>query len=223
MSQSQIQELALFIGPAGAAAPQSEAAIITEFTDDEGRRLVVHPGSATLSVGEAYQGIREFAQRFEAVLTALQDVVGLRRCDRLGVRYLDTVETAPDPHWTEWFRPDLLGWATGNVIQPESRVESSVSQTQLSGFVSAEVPRAHAIVRHGVAPEGSTLPGVPPYPVSRQVYFLDIDFFVAEAQRFDVESIMQQFIAIHSQIDRFFRWTLTDAGANHFGLETVHD
>lgn len=217
MSQNQVQELSFLIGPAGAAAPQTGTALVTEFTDDEGRLLSIHPGSATLSMGATYDGIEDFAERFSDVLRSLSEVVGVRRCDRLGVRYLNTVGASSNASWRSWFRTELVGWAASQIVAAEAMTQSSVSQTQLAGAIGSV--DAQAIVRHGLAPTGSTLPGVPPVTVSELTFFLDFDFFVTGPQRFAPESILAQFRVLHDQIDRFFRWSLTSAGADYFGLE----
>lgn len=221
LNQVRVQETTLLIGPAGAAAPQAEAIVVSELTDDEGRLLSVHPGSATLSLGAAYVSIEDFANRFQTVLTALADTVGITRCDRLGVRYLNTIDTQADPKWRDWIRPEMLGWHVGAVSE-SSALLSAITQTQLIGPVSGDTA-AQAIVRTGFAPAGSLLPGVPPVALEHATYFLDFDFVVSEAQRLVPDRILAQFRALHDQIDRLFHWSTTPAGLQHFGSSEFHD
>lgn len=227
MQQQRVQEFALQVGPAGPSAPEVETSVTWEFTDDDGRLLVLAAGSATLSVGEQYGGIEDFSGRFREVLDALAAVEGLRRCDRLGVRYLSLAEPPPGDNdaWARWFRPELTGWIASGVVAADATVTGSITQTQLAcppsndlGVCPGDVG---ALVRHGFAGPSAAIPGVPPIVTTSAAYLLDLDLFVAVPQRFDIDGLLAQFLALHGQIDRFFKWTLTDEGREYFGYEDV--
>lgn len=226
MEQKEVHEVSLLIGPSGPGAPQAASSKTWELTDDHGFRLVVSPSITTLSAGESYDGIENFAKVFHQVVEALHKVLGISRCDRLGVRYLSIAEDDPGAQgsWTNWFRPELLGLV--RVLEP-SALRTSITQTQLRSRATdefAEFPRAvQAIVRHGFAPRGSDLPGVPPIKLDGDAFFLDLDLFSAGEQPFDAARIMTQFLMLHAQIDRFFYWALSDDGKRHFGLELRGD
>ncbi|MHB8618238.1 MAG: TIGR04255 family protein [Chloroflexota bacterium] len=227
---TQRQELAVQLG----AAPGSRdiaagiaGAMSWELTDDDGRVLVINVGSVTLSVGNQYAGVEEFAGRFTEIATALAEVEAVRRCDRLGVRYLSVAETPPGDElaWQEWFRPELIGWVAGDVFAEGTTVVAALNQVQLStpasGALAASAAEVQAAVRHGFVPTGTGLPGVPPLTTSVPSYILDLDMFVEAGQVFDAELLTDQFTLLHAQIDRFFRWTLTVHGEEHFGLEVL--
>lgn len=224
MAQKQIQEIGFLVSPAGVTATEGQPNVTWEFTDDDGRLLVLGPGSATLSVGQQYAGIEDFAERFRTVLVALGEIEHVRRCDRLGVRYLSLAEQPPgdEKSWTRWFRPELTGWVGSGVVSPGGLV-SSITQTELAAATIDGTPapgnEVHAFIRNGVVPAGAVVPGVPPREVEQASYMLDLDLFVAAPQRYDAEVICQQFLRLHGQIDRFFRWALTPEGCEHFGLE----
>jgi uncharacterized protein (TIGR04255 family) len=76
------------------------------------------------------------------------------------------------------------------------------------------------IIRHGVAPAGSAVPGFETQ-LERDSFLLDLDLFVLGVQPFDPSALHEQFATLHGQIDRFFRWSLTDEGAEHFQLEEI--
>jgi uncharacterized protein (TIGR04255 family) len=196
-----------------------------ELRDDAGWAVVVAPDSATLSVGSAYGGVEEFARRFEELVEVLVDVERVPRCDRLGVRYVSVAETAPgdEQGWRAWFRPDLIGWVGGEVLG-DTAVLSAINQVQLSAAASTLFEGASAVqalIRHGLVPAGSTIPGSPPITTAAVSYILDLDVSVEAPQAFAAESLGGQFADLHSQIDRFFRWTLTPEGAIHFGFEEL--
>lgn len=223
MEQKQAQEIGLLVGPGGVAATEGQSSITWEFTNDvEGRLLVLGAGSATLSVGPDYVGIDDFAELFIAVLAALAEVERVRRCDRLGVRYVSLAEqpSGDELAWTRWFRSELTGWVGADVIAPGGLV-SSLTQTQLVQDPPDDKDDVHALVRNGVVPPGTIVPGVPPVEVAQLSYLLDLDFFVMVPQRFEPESLARQFLAMHGEIDRFFRWTLTPEGCDHFGFEEL--
>jgi uncharacterized protein (TIGR04255 family) len=227
MAQQHVQEFALQIGPAVSAPPEMETSVTWEFTDDDGRLLVLAAGNATLSVGEQYEGIEDFAARFREVLAALGAVEGLRRCDRLGVRYLSLAQPPPgdDDAWARWFRPELTGWAASGIIAPDAIVNGSITQTQITSPPSSDFAvcpgDVGAIIRHGFVGAGAAIPGVPPIVTAQPTYLVDLDLFVAVPQQFDLDALVAQFLALHGQIDRFFKWTLTGEGLAFFGYEDI--
>ena len=224
MEQKHVQEIGLLVGPAGLAASEGQSSITWEFTDDDGRLLVLTAGSATLSIGAQYAGIDDFAERFCSVLIALGEIEQVRRCDRLGVRYLSLAEQAPgdEQAWARWFRPEVVGWVGCGIVTSGDLV-SSITQTELAEAVAhraADAPgEVHALIRNGIVPAGAIVPGVPPTQIEQPSYLLDLDLFVATPQRYDADAVGEQFLALHGEIDRFFRWTLTPEGADHFGLD----
>jgi uncharacterized protein (TIGR04255 family) len=106
-------------------------------------------------------------------------------------------------------------------------VTTSISQTQLAAQPVEELrgPPAdvQAIIRHGVVPGNTILPGGVPPQIPRPAYVMDLDVYVEAAQPFDPEELSRQVTAFHGQIDRFFYWTLTDDGKTYFGCEVDTD
>jgi uncharacterized protein (TIGR04255 family) len=211
--------------PEGAQAAETPSEVNWSFVGDEGHQVVLTPASATLSAGSSYQGVDDFSVRFAEVLTTLRDNMRVPRCDRLGVRYL-TVAAAPSNDaraWRGWFKSELLGWVGTGILDESVTLTSAIHQVQFTAEPLDELARlparVQAVVRHGFVPAGSAVPGVPPVTVDSSSYLLDLDLFVPTPQRFDPISIEQQFQTLHGQIDRFFRWSLTPAGEQYFGLE----
>lgn len=221
MEQKDTHEVGILIGPAGPSEPMTSSQKTWELTDDYGYRLVVQPDRATLSVGDSYTGIGDFADVFGRVLDALQ-VYGVPRCDRLGVRYLSIADDDPGSpgQWQAWFRPELRGLV--DIVETRS-LRTAQTQLQLRAPATddyAEFPAAvQAIIRHGFAPKGSDLPGVPPIKLASDAFFLDLDLFSSGQQAFHAAPIAGQFRKLHAEIDKFFYWALTDDGRAHFGLE----
>ena len=223
MNQQKVTELQLNMSPSG-MTPQTSMTTVTEFTDDEGWRLSLGPGEMTLTAGSSYAGVDGIIGRLAAVLSALHDGLGIRRCERLGVRFLNVVDVMEGEEWawTEWFRAELAGWVTPQVLASGTRLLATISETRLARSASADVPgEVQSVVRHGFLPAGSVLPMVGPGPLAQPSFLLDLDVFLQAPQRFDPEVLLEQFQNMHSDIEGFFYWSLTDSGKEHFGLEHI--
>lgn len=227
MSQQQVQQVSLLIGAVGPAAAESQTAHTWRFTDDVGWSVVISPDSATQSVGPQYGQFEEFSSRFRTVLTGLAEGAGVSRADRLGVRYLNIAEVPPGTEraWREWFRPELTGWSGSDAVQDTTRLITSITQTQLAaqpiGELSGPPVDIQAIVRHGLIPANTMVPGVLPRQPQSPAYLLDIDLFVDGAQPFDIDELSRQVTMLHDQIDRFFFWAIAPEGRAYFGLEQL--
>jgi len=223
MEQERVQEVALVVGPAGPAGGMASSESVTwKLANDAGTMIVIGAGSATLSAGTSYTTIEDFSRDFQRMLTAL-DSVDIARCDRFGARYLSLATNLPgeDRSWRRWFRPDLLGWAGSSFIA-DYALENAVNQVTL-GYTpetkSGPLPtKIQATVRHGALPANTDLPGIPPLHVSEPSYFLDLDVYSLGYQSFDPKAILEQFMIFHQQIDRFFYWSLSEEGREHFGI-----
>ena len=227
MHQEQVQHLSLLVGPAGPAAGEAQTARTWRFTDDLGWTLVLSADSAALSVGPQYGDFEEFRGRFRNIVEALGESIALPRCDRLGLRYVNIAELprGDEDAWHRWFRPVLTGWSATSVIGRDTRLLTSITQTQLAaspvGDMSGPPVDIQAIIRHGYIPANTVVPGMLPAQPQNPAYLLDVDLFVEGPQQFDPEELSRQIAMLHGQIDRFFRWTLTPDGETYFGLEEV--
>jgi uncharacterized protein (TIGR04255 family) len=228
MTQEQVQQIQMQIGPGIQPAVGTSTDRIWRFTDDLGWVIVVAPDRATLAVGAQYERFSDFADRFRELLVALREA-GVNRCDRLGLKYLDV---APIPEgedgWRTWFRPELTGWVTTDILSDDATLFTSINQTQLSAPAMGDLATAPAdivaLLKHGLVPPGSIASTLTPIqPFETAAFLLDIDIFVAAQQPFEPERLVHQATAFHDQMDRFFYWALADDGKTYFGLEEVDD
>lgn len=221
MNQQLIQQVELLVGPAGPAAGSAQSGTIYVFTDDDGWSLQVTTQSATLSAdGVAYRGVDDFRRRLEAVWTALLEAAGVRRCDRLGVRYMDIVQV-DGADWADWFRPEIVGLASpelsGDVLS--STLTETRLRSDLSEAFAGQTGQTEGIIRHGIVPAGSLMQGIPPRPIGQPSFILDMDTFVAATQPFEPQRLAEQFSELHANIDKVFHWAVTEAGRKQFGYE----
>ena len=222
MSRNQIQQVALMVGPAGPLAPESREAWVNEFTNDDGWTLSVTESSASLSVnGGDYPGVTETEEMFEQVCTALADASRVTRCDRIGTRYMNVVQT-DQPGWHEWFKPQIIGLADPALTPPDHLIaaitEARLRRPSTGSFAWAVDKPVEGIVRYGVAPAGSVIAGVPPRPLSSPSMLLDVDMFIAAPQKFTAKDLATQFGELHAEIEKFFFWAITEKGQREFAL-----
>lgn len=228
MERIQVNQFTFAFGQGGPTqSPSPEATVSWKFTDDAGWTALIEPGSASISVGPTYETVDEFADRFERLVTALAQFAAVGRADRLGLRYINLAAIAPgNQEWVQWFRRELAGWIATDVFQEGTIVEQSISQTAVRGHGVADlvdVPHdIQAMIRHGIIPAGTGIPVssvAPLQPITVPSFILDMDMFISGPQRFDPATLRRQFDGLHDQIDRFFYWSLADAGRQHFGVE----
>jgi uncharacterized protein (TIGR04255 family) len=224
MQQQQQQQVSLIVGPGSQPVGGAQLTNSWVFNDDAGWVLTVAPDTATLQIGPQYGSFEEFEERFRSMLQALRDV-GLQRCDRLGLRYVDVAQVPPEDAnaWRGWFRHELTGWSASDIVGDRTRVETSITQTQIAappiGHLAGPPVEIQAIIRHGYVPQNALLPGVLPAPLERPAFLIDVDLFVEGHQPFDAPELTRQLGIFHDQIDRFFRWSLSAEGEDYFGLE----
>jgi uncharacterized protein (TIGR04255 family) len=218
-------EVQFGVGGAQAAISPNQQEYV--FASDDGHSVWVSPSSVGLVATSEYQGVDDFSGRFEEILIALHEVVAVPRCDRIAARYLTVAPTPPGDTaaWTRWFRHELTGWPASHLVPDATRVVTALNQVQLTnpaqdGYATfpAEVQE---VLRHGLVPGGSGVSGFPPIQLELESFVLDFDFFCEAPQVWNPQHLHQQFLALHAQIDSFFRWTLTDEALRDFGYEEV--
>jgi uncharacterized protein (TIGR04255 family) len=227
MHQVDVQEITMSFGPAG-ANPQAASSKVTRFTADEGWTLELTAGTATLTAEPpAYTSSEIFAERLARVLQALADDPGMRRCDRIGVRYVNLVPILDGTDdWFDWFQPELTGWTRPDLLTSDAELVATVTESRVNRHLGGSLAWATAvesIVRHGLVPKASVLPLSQPRPLPHTSFLLDLDLFVSEPQIWETELLVNQYRALHAEIESFFYWSLTDRGKKEFGVRVVQE
>lgn len=196
--------------------PEASHVMMYRFLDGQGAwSVLLGEGSLTLE-SRAYSSIEDLLRRFERVVTAARDTLGIGLRQRLGLRYLNEFRHPGKTeltHWRDDFRPEFLGFAASLFEEP---VGYALQQVQVTR------PDGRFVVRHG-AMRGTTVPSLPSTqePEAQDAfYLLDLDYSDSRPVPLDVAASQEQLRAYNAFIYRFFRWTLSER--HHVALEP-HD
>ena len=220
MEQRQEQQVNVQFNGGGLPAVQQMASTAWDFTSDEHPyRLAVDSGSATLTVaGEAYSGVQDLADMFREVATALDEVEDVRRCDRLGLRFLNVFPAGGGLDGVlRLFKTEFVGLL--GALPASTTIAGSISQLQLSSNkVLADNTEVQAIIHTGVLPAGNVLPGLPPITLQERSFLMDFDVFSQQPRKFRADSLASAFDALHAEVDALFFFSLTDEALGAFGV-----
>lgn len=198
------QQASVLIGPDGRVVT-SEAGVAWRFDQHPERwQVALAPDSVAISTS-SYTSRTDFIARLATVLTAAQQQLGLRFCERVGVRYVDRVtDDNLLSRLGDLVRPEVMGAASGPLGEDGvERVHSFSDAT----YRLSEGASLHA--RWGLLPAQATLdPAVAPVDVPSWV--LDLDAYSTDSVPFDARALTERAEAFCQRIYRFFRWTVTD-------------
>lgn len=223
MHQLSSQQVSVALDPLGSSSVQSNKFDGWLFSDDSDWALQVFPNSATISVGSQYFEFDNFQQRFSKVMDALSTELHIKRIDRIALRYINVVEIPQsEPSvWKAWFKPEIIGWIGSDIVNNETLIEASITQTMLIYSMNNQndyyAPDVNSVLRHGLIPANTIIPGLDSKLLKENKGFLiDIDSYINSPQAFDAQELTHQISKLHSVIDKFFFWILTDEGAKYF-------
>jgi uncharacterized protein (TIGR04255 family) len=207
------QQINIQLSASGAA--ETSQAMLYRFSDRERIwSVILGEGSLTLEA-RAYFGVEDLLARFEQVMNAARETLGIQTRNRLGLRYVNEFrhpERTLLADWQEEFRPEFLGFAASVFDDP---VGYTLQQIQV------QRPDGQFAVRHGVL-RGTTVPPFPSSPMMDPAsqgafYLLDLDYSDPRSMALDIAASRQQLRAYNDFSYRFFRWTLTER--HHVALE----
>jgi uncharacterized protein (TIGR04255 family) len=160
-----------------------------------------------------YASRRTFLERFEKLISALQQLLGSTTVQRLGVRYIDRITGAELQHIGELVRGEL-----GGLIASPLRGQLH----QSIGIHALDLPQegAHAVIRTGLVPAGQSLDPHAIEPIEELSWVLDIDAFQHDSNRtmrLEASSLIPRTRSLCERIYALFRWSVTDQFLSRFG------
>lgn len=199
--------------------PRQLQTVQWRFTDEEANwTVVLAPDFLTLEV-RRYGHFEEFTSRLRSLLIALAEQVRPKVGTRLGLRYINEIRLGVEG-LDSIVRPEVLG------LLSVSEVEKHVAQSLQE--VTLRFPEDQSIqVRHGFFPDGSTVQPLPGKPApSGPFYLLDFDasrtFSAPALLEVEPDEIGEYVEKYHDEIEKIFRWSMTDEFTESLGARS-HD
>lgn len=197
----------LLLTPAG-AVPQEGGATWRFQRRDRSAQVSLAPNFIALDT-DHYQSRVAFFGAFRDAVAALSETINPGAFQRLGVRYVDRIESPRTLPLETLVRPEVLGHL-GRELGANAVVVHAVTDTVF------ELDGAQLHARWGLLPANVTLdPFIEPSPV--ETFILDLDMFVDSTQDFDVEAIASTALGFSKRIYRFFRWATTEDFLSYYG------
>jgi uncharacterized protein (TIGR04255 family) len=198
------QQAGVLIGPTGPIA-QAESSTAWRFEERPERwQVTLAPDFVSLSTTR-YTRRRDLIDRLRDVVSAAQEHLQLRFCDRLGARYIDRLtDEGLLGRLPELVRPEVLG--TTGVDPGEDGVQQAHTFSD-STYRMPENAELHA--RWGLLPPQATFdPSVA--PADARSWVLDLDAYTGQQEVFDPAALTARAEALCERVYRFFRWAVTD-------------
>lgn len=181
------------------------------FGDIDGRSLFLLETNALSFQTTNYDTFEPFSQTLLKGLSILHDALRLDFVERIGLRYLDAVQPIQDG---ETLRDFLVPEVLGLSLRREGQLQHSVSETIASTAAGQLVSRV--LIRHGRVGLPMELSGLAPSIAPRFTQreglhaIVDTDASFGSRDVFDLSKIEARLEALHGEIDKAFRATVTE-------------
>lgn len=204
LRQEQVQRV--LVSSDGIAAPQPQTA--WRFEDMERSwRVSLTPEFLALET-TAYTSRSDFLDRLRLVTSALDEHVGPKLVDRLGVRYIDRIHGDAVREIERLVHPEIRGIA-GTPMSAHALHTLTESMFWLEG--------ARMVTRWGRLPADATTDPAAIEPIDEESWILDIDMFSADVFAFSVDRIVGDARHFAERIYNVFRWVVTDDFLRRYG------
>lgn len=212
--QEVFQRLVLPFG--GTEAGQMAAPTVTPqsrylFGDISGRSLFLLETNALSFQTTNYDTFETFSGALLKGLGILHDALRLDFVERIGLRYLDAIQPFKDGETLRNFLvPEVLGLA----LRGEGQLQLSVSETTITTSAGQLISRV--LIRNGQIGLPMELTGLAPsidprFTLREGLHaIVDTDASIAHREAFELAKVEARLIALHDEIDKSFKATVTD-------------
>jgi uncharacterized protein (TIGR04255 family) len=156
----------------------------------------------------AYTSRSEFFTRLRDVIVALDEHVGPKLVDRLGIRYIDRIAGDAVHEIETLVRPEVRG-ILGTAVSAHALHTLTESMFAIEG--------GRLVTRWGLLPADATVDPAVIEPISEESWILDIDMFSSEAFAVGVDRIVGDAQRFAERIYTVFRWVVTDEFLQRYG------
>ena len=204
------QTRGVLLGPQGSVP--TPPAVIWRFTGlDDGWRVSLAADFVAVET-TAYESRGDLLDRLEQVIRALEDHIGPKVVDRLGVRYIDRIKGEAVSEVGRLVRPEVLGVAGTTAAKHTSHALSE-------GLFNLPGQQAQLRARWGLLPSHGTVDPAAMEPIDERSWILDLDMFSTEASPFEQSAILSNARAYAERSYCFFRWVVTEEFLRLYGGE----
>ncbi len=215
-AESNVQEILLTPG----SPPQLRVHPRWEFQDKERATGIILSQNGVVLHTRAYDTFDAFAKHLALALEVVGEVVKPSLVERLGLRYVDLIQTEEGENWTDYVKPGLHGISDGSV-----GMHSSLHRSEIVG--TTEV--GQLVVRCFQASDGSFLPpDLVPTSLDHSavvlrpeevVTLLDFDHYSETAREYDAQQVLEYMWRLHDNLDLAFRECVTDHARKRWKAE----
>lgn len=148
----------------------------------------------------SYDSRKDFFNRWEQVLTALQKITELSVYDRHGIRYINRLIGSDLTDLRGLIRPEVLGI---NATGFKAEIDQSLCESRF------RQDDRNLTTRWGLLPANATTdPGIE--AVNEPSWILDLDMFTGGPKDFQVSLAVTEAIHFAERLYTFFRWAVKD-------------
>jgi uncharacterized protein (TIGR04255 family) len=210
---AQENQIAVKFSAGKGVEPMGET--LWRFNDREGAWSVVLGEGALTLESRRYTSVNDFLARFEVLLRAASEHLGIEERLRLGFRFINEIRATGANKLTD-FAPLLNPKFVGFGGAPEL-LEGDVEQAFHD--IRSRRPNGFFVIRHGLLTGTTVQPraGDPP-PESGPFYMIDLDYFDERETSLDINATIEQMRVYNEEMYQFFRWAL-DKGQLYATLE----
>ncbi len=159
----------------------------------------------------AYTSRDEFLSRLADMLGALDNYVGPKLVDRVGIRYIDRISGRSLEDIAQLVRPEMRG-----IVGSEASRHVQHSLTE-----SVFAMDGHSLLaRWGQVPAGATVDPSTVEPLNEPSWVLDLDAFSTAPFAFEPDEVLERARTYAARVYAFFRWAVTPEFLARYGGDT---
>jgi len=202
-----IQRVVIALGTESPAVVQAER--IWRFRDREKSwRVSLAPTFLALET-DHYTHRREFLERMSWLIEALEQTLNPRVTQRLGLRYIDRIESNAIGELHELIKPDFLG--------PSRSVFGEATQYILTESVLNTAEGASIAARWGMLPPQASFDPNVLEPIEGNSWILDLDMYSDAQTDLSVDALLPQLEQFAERIYAVFRFMVTERFLTYYG------
>jgi uncharacterized protein (TIGR04255 family) len=158
----------------------------------------------------AYSSRRDFLERLENLLAALEKNFEPQIIERFGLRYIDRLVGQNLQDISLLVKPEIAGMMATDL---KEYIHQSINESLFTIPDGGE----QIVARWGTVPAGSTFDPTAIEPIAEPSWILDLDMSLTKNREFNIEALMSEGQHFAERIYTFFRWAVNDDFLRRFG------